>query len=180
LALDKFATMLNGLGDSNPGRRRKTIREAEMADVQSTDVQSKGQCLCGAVTIAVKGTPVRMAQCHCDDCRRATGTGHVSNAIFNEPDVTITGETKSFTVTADSGNAYTRFFCPTCGGRAYGTHTGRPGHVIVHVGMLDDSSWFDPQVVLYTRSRPPWDMTTEAVPNYETGPPPLAPAKTER
>jgi hypothetical protein len=50
--------------------------------------------------------------------------------------------------------------------------------IIVRVGMLDDSSWFSPQVVLYTRSRPPWDMTTEAVPNYETGPPPPAPAKT--
>jgi hypothetical protein len=149
-----------------------------MADVQSSEVQSKGQCLCGAVTIAVKGTPVRMAQCHCDDCRRATGTGHVSNAIFPEADVTIAGETKSFTVTADSGNAYTRHFCPTCGGRLYGTHSGRPGMVIVHVGMLDESGWFAPQVVLFTRSRPAWDITTDDVPNFEAAPPmPVAPQR---
>ena len=139
---------------------------------EASEVQSKGQCLCGAVSIAIRGAPVRMAQCHCDDCRRASGTGHVSNAIFLDSAVAITGETKSFTVTADSGTAYTRHFCPTCGGRIYGTHSGRPGMVIVHVGMLDESDWFAPQVVLYTRSRAPWDITTDAVPNYETAPPP--------
>ena len=140
------------------------------------EVQSKGQCLCGAVTIAVEGTPVRMAQCHCMDCRRASGTGHVSNAIFADADVTVTGETKSFTVTADSGNAYTRYFCPACGSRIYGKHSGRPGMTIVHVGLLDDASWFAPQVVLYTRSRPKWDITTDAVPNFATSPP-LAPRR---
>lgn len=135
------------------------------------EVHTTGQCVCGAVRVAIDGVPVRMAQCHCLDCRRASGTGHVSNAIFHDGDVTITGATKSHTVTTDNGNAYTRHFCPTCGGRICAVNSGRPGMVIVHVGMLDDSSWFDPQAVIYTRSRPHWDITTDAVPNYETGAP---------
>lgn len=144
----------------------------------SAEIEASGRCLCGAVTIAIKGTPVRMAQCHCRDCQRSSGTGHVSNAIFNASDVAITGELNQFTVTTDSGNDYTRFFCPQCGGRIYGAHTGRPGMVIVHVGMLDDSEWFTPQMVLYTRSRPHWDITTPDVPNFETSPPvPRAPGK---
>jgi hypothetical protein len=133
----------------------------------SSDVEASGQCLCGAVRISVKGTPVRMAQCHCKDCQRASGTGHASNAIFNASDVKVTGETKGYTVTADSGSAYTRYFCPVCGGRIFGTHTGRPGMVIVPVGTLSDSSWFVPQAVLYTRNRPVWDITTDSVPNFE-------------
>lgn len=141
----------------------------------SKTIKSSGQCLCGAVRIAIEGAPVRMAQCHCRDCQRASGTGHASNAIFPAADVVVTGETKSFTVTADSGNAYTRYFCPTCGGRMYGTHSGRPGMLIVHVGMLDDSSWFSPQIVLYTRSRPDWDITTTEVPCFEASPPTAAP-----
>jgi hypothetical protein len=52
----------------------------------------------------------------------------------------------------------------------FATHSGRPGMVIVHVGMLDDSSWFSPQVVLYTRSKPAWDVTTDSVPNFESAP----------
>lgn len=144
----------------------------------STKVMGEGRCLCGAVTVAVDGVPVRMAQCHCIDCRRASGTGHASNAIFDNKDVRIEGTTQSFTVKADSGTDYTRHFCPTCGARIYGTHTGRPGMTILHVGILDDSDWFSPQVVLYTRSRPAWDMTSEAVPNYDASPP--APASSER
>ena len=138
----------------------------------SSEVEASGRCLCGAVRIAIKGTPVRMAQCHCRDCQRASGAGHASNAIFHAADVTIAGETKSYTVTADSGNDYTRHFCPACGSRAFATHAGRPGMVIVPVGMLDDTSWFNPQAVLYTRSRPAWDMTTDTVPNFEAMPPP--------
>jgi len=137
----------------------------------STNVRAAGRCLCGAVTIAVDGIPVRMAQCHCIDCRRATGTGHASNAILDDKDVRISGTTQSFTVKADSGNDYTRHFCPVCGSRIYGTHTGRPGMIILHVGILDDSDWFSPELVLYTRSRPAWDVTSDAVPNYEASPP---------
>jgi hypothetical protein len=137
----------------------------------ATEVSAEGQCLCGAVKISVKGAPVRMAQCHCRDCRRSSGTGHVSNAIFKGADVAVTGETRSFTVKADSGNDYTRHFCPACGGRIFGTHTGRPDMVIVPVGILEDSSWFTPEVVLYVRGRPAWDITTQEVPNFEAMPP---------
>jgi hypothetical protein len=143
----------------------------------SSEVHAAGQCLCGAVRIALKGVPVRMAQCHCRDCQRASGTGHASNAIFSAADVKVTGETKSYTVTADSGNAYTRHFCPICGARMFATHSGRPGMVIVPVGTLDDTSWFAPQAVLYTRSRPVWDMTTDSVPNFEAMPPPASAPK---
>jgi hypothetical protein len=137
----------------------------------STEIEASGHCLCGAVRIVVGGTPVRMAHCHCKDCQRSTGTGHASNVIFKDADVTITGETKGHTVTADSGNASTRHFCPACGGRMFGTNTGRPGMVVVPVGIFDDMSWFAPQAVLYTKSRPAWDMTTDSVPNFEAMPP---------
>lgn len=151
--------------------------DQECEVTMASEVEAKGQCLCGAVRIAVRGTPVRMAQCHCRDCQRASGTGHASNAIFPEDAVTITGATRSFAVRADSGSTYTRHFCPTCGGRAFATHTGRPGMVIVPVGVLEDSSWFSPEAVLYTRSRPTWDITTDEVPNFEAMPPPANPPR---
>lgn len=141
----------------------------------ASEIEANGQCLCGGVQISIKGTPVRMAQCHCKDCQRASGTGHASNAFFRAEDVKITGEIKGYTVTSDRGNAFTRYFCTSCGGRMHGTNTGRPGTVIVPVGVLDDSSWFAPQAVLYTRSRPAWDITTEDVENFEAAPPSPAP-----
>jgi hypothetical protein len=138
----------------------------------SNEIEASGHCLCGAVRIAVKGTPVRMAQCHCKDCQRGAGTGHASNAFFRTEDVEISGDTKSFTLTADSGNSLVRHFCPVCGARTHGTNTGRPGIVLVPVGILEDTSWFAPQVVVYTRSRPAWDITADDIPSFEAMPPP--------
>ena len=138
----------------------------------SGKVDTTGRCLCGAVRIAVNGTPLRMAQCHCRDCQRMTGTGHASNAFFHADDVTVTGETSSFTVTTDAGNASTRHFCSVCSSRVFGTNAARPGMIVVPVGVLDDTSWFAPQAVVYTRSAPAWDLTTDAVPHFDAMPPP--------
>ncbi len=137
----------------------------------ASEIEAAGQCLCGAVRVAIKGTPLRMAQCHCLDCQRMTGTGHASNAFFRADDVTVTGETKSFTLTTDSGNASTRHFCPSCSSRVYGTNAARPGMIVVPVGVLDDTSWFAPEVVVYTRSAPAWDITANSVPRFEAMPP---------
>jgi hypothetical protein len=135
------------------------------------EVHATGGCLCGAVRFTVKGTPVRMAQCHCLDCQRASGAGHMSNATFKATDVEIVGETSSYASSSDSGNTLTRHFCPTCGARLFLTSAARPEFVTLAAGAFDDSSWFAPQLVLYTKRRPPWDITTESVPNYEAGPP---------
>lgn len=136
------------------------------------EVNASGGCLCGAVRFTVKGTPIRMAQCHCRDCQRASGTGHMSNVIFRGQDVSLTGATASYDSVADSGNILTRHFCPTCGARLFLTSKARPDMLVMAVGAFDDMSWFEPQVVLFTKNRPHWDITTEAVPNFEGMPPP--------
>ncbi|MEI9901575.1 MAG: GFA family protein [Hyphomicrobium sp.] len=46
---------------------------------------------------------------------------------FHQQDVTFKGETRSYAVTADSGNTITRHFCPTCGSRLYIESSARPG-----------------------------------------------------
>jgi hypothetical protein len=130
-----------------------------------------GQCLCGSVRFIAKAKPVRMAQCHCRDCQRVSSAGHTSNALFEVADVQVTGETSSYAVTADSGNTFTRHFCPTCGSRVFALSSGRPGKIILTAGAFDDSSWFSPQVVLYARSRHDWDAAGDGVPCFEAMPP---------
>ena len=99
------------------------------------DVQITGRCLCGAVSYSINGQPLGMGQCHCKDCQRASGTGHMSLARFRKDDIVITGQTTSFASRADSGNTNTRHFCPTCGSRIYGENSARPGVVNVSVGV---------------------------------------------
>lgn len=131
-----------------------------------------GHCLCGAVNYTVNGEPVGTGQCHCKDCQRASGTGHMSLAFFKSDDVDIKGETASYAATADSGNTNTRHFCPKCGGRLFGENSARPGLIAVAVGSTDDNSWFAAQRVVYTKDRPDWDVTPTDIPNFEMMPPP--------
>jgi hypothetical protein len=131
-----------------------------------------GRCQCGAISFTVAAPHVTMGQCHCKDCQRVSGTGHMSLARFRREDVTITGETKSFAVKADSGNINTRHFCPDCGSRLFGENSAFPGMINVTAGSVDDNSWFSTQRVLYKKTQPAWDVTTEMVPNYDAMPPP--------
>jgi hypothetical protein len=86
--------------------------------------------------------------------------------------VKVTGKTTSFAVTADSGQPYTRHFCPTCGSVVYGEPASMPGVRTVTAGTLDDTSLFEPQMVVYTKSRPHWDRIDSGLPEFEGMPGP--------
>ena len=133
----------------------------------SSEAFATGRCLCGAVSYRLASAPVRMAQCHCRDCQRASGTGHTSQAFFKAADMEVQGGTANFAVTAESGNIVTRHFCPTCGSRLWNENTGRPGVVAVTVGCLDNCDWYAPEAVVFTRNRAGWDVTSLDIPNFE-------------
>ena len=76
-----------------------------------------GGCACGNLRYRMQSSPMFVHCCHCKDCQRASGTGHMSLAFFKKDDVAIRGPTASYGVTADSGNTNTRHFCPKCGSR---------------------------------------------------------------
>ena len=120
-------------------------------------MKASGGCLCGAVRYEIDGEPVFSAHCHCRDCQRATGTGHVSVSGFRREAVTITGETRGFTVKGDSGQGITRFFCPVCGSLLYSAPEAMSGMINVTAGTLDDPSVFQPQASIYTKDRHAWD-----------------------
>ncbi len=130
-----------------------------------------GKCLCGSVKYTILSTPVRMGQCHCDHCRKSTGTGHSSNAFFKKSDVTIEGETSSYDSITDTGSTITRHFCPKCGSRLFGTSSLVTDIISVSAGTLDDSSWFKPNAIVYNKRKPKWDFMDENVPTFEEMPP---------
>ena len=129
-----------------------------------------GKCLCGKVTYSISSSPLRMGQCHCEDCRRTSGTGHISNAFFAASAVTIEGETASYNTDADSGATLTRFFCPSCGSRLFGKNSSKPDAISVTAGTLNNSDWFKPNFIVYNRAKPVWDIMDENVPTFDEMP----------
>lgn len=70
-----------------------------------------GGCLCGAVRYTSSAAPVGARVCWCRDCQYfAAGAGTV-NAVFRVETFEVSGETRDYASTADSGNRMHRQFC---------------------------------------------------------------------
>ena len=72
-------------------------------------------CRCGRLRADCEGEPVRVSVCHCLDCQKRTGSAFAAQARWPEAQVKVTGETKTWERTADSGHRATYRFCPHCG-----------------------------------------------------------------
>lgn len=120
-------------------------------------VQFMGGCLCGTIRYAVNAEPQRIHNCHCDTCRKVTGSAFATNIFVAEDDIVITqGEPKSFSHTADSGNTVVKEFCANCGSQLFGHGTGRPGVKNIKVGSIDDASFVQPIANLYVKRALPF------------------------
>jgi hypothetical protein len=129
-----------------------------------------GRCRCGAVRYRATGTPEFQGLCHCRDCQRLSGGGHVGFICFPEGAVTIEGATRSYGLTGSSGRTATRYSCPTCHSGVFGRADVMPGQINLYAGSLDDTSQFKPQIAIFARSRPAWDMSSQELTCFETVP----------
>ena len=130
-----------------------------------------GGCLCGAVRYQAAGSPLFAVFCHCRDCQRASGTGHVPVMGMSKSSFTVQGETKSYAVRGTSGLRSIRHFCPTCGSLLFGTPEVAADAVTIYVGTLGDPSVFQPTAVMFKRDRHDWDITAGALTEFEMMPP---------
>ena len=71
-------------------------------------------CSCNNVQITISEQPFTEFVCHCNDCKQFTNQDSATITFFNTPSVTITGQTKDYTVTAKSGSTVTRKACAKC------------------------------------------------------------------
>lgn len=129
-----------------------------------------GGCLCGAVRYTSDVDPAMMGHCHCEDCRRSSGTGHSSHLAVPAEALKLTGALSAYDRPADSGNMVTRFFCPTCGAPVMSRNAARPGLAFMRASTLDDLGVFKPQVVVFTSRAAPWDGIV-GLPSFERMPP---------
>lgn len=114
-----------------------------------------GKCLCGAVSFSGDADIKLMANCHCADCRAATGAAYGTLVFVDPADIRISGELKVFKHVADSGAAMEKRFCPTCGSQMFGANSNRPNMISIRAGVLDQTDRVKPAVNVYMDSRIP-------------------------
>jgi hypothetical protein len=129
-----------------------------------------GGCACGAIRYEIASEPVFSNECQCRDCQQESGTGHQSHLTFMRADVKLSGEASHWEMIADSGNAKTRFFCPTCGSPVYLTFSAMPQFFSVRAASLDDPSRFRPQVLTYAVRGYAWDHVDPTLQRFDRMP----------
>jgi hypothetical protein len=129
-----------------------------------------GGCLCGAVRYRAAGTPDFQGLCHCRDCQRLSGGGHVGFMCFPTGRVTIEGQTLAHKGVGGSGQPADRHYCPQCLSQLFGFTDVLPGKTNIYAGSLDDNSQFEPTFAIFVRSRPPWDRSSQSLQCFETLP----------
>jgi hypothetical protein len=130
-----------------------------------------GGCACGAVRYETRAEPIFQNHCQCRDCQKRSGTGHGSYLTFGRrADMTATGETRSWRVLGDSGNAKHHLFCPTCGTPVFLTFEAMPDLITITATSLDDPGQFAPQAVTYAVRGHAWDRLDPAVQAFERMP----------
>ena len=127
-----------------------------------------GQCACGAVKFEFGTDPNFVADCHCMDCKRATGGEAATFFAVPQDDFTlIAGSPKAFHYIADSGKGLDRNFCGECGARLFSSNLESfPGLVFVTLGSLDRPELIEPGVEMFTRRRLKWAKPLD-LPQFE-------------
>ena len=123
-----------------------------------------GGCLCKAVRYAISEEPKAVRACWCRLCQYlGAGSGTV-NAVFSRDAITITGETRDYASTADSGSHMHRRFCPACGTHLFSEAEERPHLIVVRVGSLDEPGRVQPGGIIWAAAAPPWAKLDPALP----------------
>lgn len=123
-----------------------------------------GRCMCGAVQYTVADAFIYAANCHCPDCRRATGSAFKPFAGIEREKLAITKGEDQLLIFGDEKNHDTR--CKSCGSFLYSVV--RDG-AFVHVtlGSLVDEPTIRPSEHIFVGSKAPWFTINDDLPQYQ-------------
>ena len=114
-----------------------------------------GKCLCGKVAYTCHTEPKTIFNCHCEDCRRATGSVFGTNLFVPEDKVEIFGKVSSYSHTSDSGSTMTKLFCPNCGSLLFGKNSAKINVLSIRAGTVDQLDLIKPMVNVFMDSKVP-------------------------
>ncbi|HTU10336.1 MAG TPA: GFA family protein [Allosphingosinicella sp.] len=116
----------------------------------------EARCACGALTVRAEGDPARISLCHCNDCKRRTGSAFAWNATYPAERVRVSGAWLTFERSSDDGHWARNHFCGGCGATLFYEIEIRPGMITIPAGAFADRAFPAPTVEVYDARRCPW------------------------
>jgi len=115
-----------------------------------------GSCLCGQVQYSVTTEIDDFYLCHCQQCRKITGSAFASNILTKPVDVLwVSGSEKVKRFDYPGKRTFTKVFCTECGsGLPYLNEKGSA--LVIPAGSLDDTPVIKPTNNIFWDDRAQW------------------------
>jgi len=133
----------------------------------STSDRLSGGCLCGAVRYEALGDPLDTCHCHCERCRRSSGSAFATAVGFPVGAVIWLKERPTSYRSSESAS---RLFCPHCGS-SVAHHWVDISTMWPFIGTLDDPESVTPEFHLYTKEQLSWIKLDDDLPRHPAGAP---------
>jgi hypothetical protein len=124
-----------------------------------------GECSCGSVKYRVADDFAYALNCHCSQCRRATGAAFKPLAGIDRQKLTLVeGEDRLWIYGDEAGAHDVR--CARCGSLLYSVvQNGDYAHVAM--GTLTNQPSIRPSMHIFTASKAPWEDIADDLPQHE-------------
>jgi hypothetical protein len=123
-----------------------------------------GRCECGAVQYTVADEFLYAMNCHCSNCRAATGSAFKAMAGIERKKLEFTRGQDALLIVGTDDENHTR--CAACGSLLLSVV--RDGaYVHVALGSLVDSPSIRPAAHIFVGSKAPWFEITDDLPQFD-------------
>jgi hypothetical protein len=130
-----------------------------------------GSCLCGDVGYRISGTPLRMVNCHCENCRRARGAAYASNLFVPARQFRWTrGESQVVSYRLPGPTVFATAFCRRCGSDLPRASRGE-SVLVVPAGSVDPDPGVRPQAHVCVSEKVSGFEINDDLPQYAEMPP---------
>jgi hypothetical protein len=124
----------------------------------------RGRCECGTVRYTVADAFLYAANCHCSQCRAATGSAFKAFAGIERDKLELTEGQDSLLIFGEKDLNNTR--CGACGSLLFSV-VREGAYVHVALGSLVDAPSIRPTEHIFVGSKAPWFEITDDLPQFE-------------
>ena len=123
-----------------------------------------GSCLCGTVRFRIDGAFEHFYLCHCEHCRKDSGSAHSANLFSNTARLSWLSGQNQATVYNLPHTQHTKSFCAACGS-ALPYSMG--ALLVVPAGSLDSPLPITPDARIFRASKADWDHDFVNLPSFD-------------
>jgi hypothetical protein len=125
-----------------------------------------GSCLCGCVRFTVRPPFVRASHCHCERCRKHSGTAVCTQARVSKEQFELVAGKELIRVYG-TGEGAVKAFCRNCGSSLFGGDWPEGPEVSIRMGAFDTDPGIRPQFHTFVSDRAAWDVICDDLPQYQ-------------